>query len=142
VNLIERYLQHGRDLDRDDPSGWFVTEKFNSYWRYWDGSNGWSKSGESITHLARIRRELPPTPLDKEIYAGRGNLEIDHPAVQYGLGRMNVSSSRSTNRTPPTTLWSGCSPRNLSGLIASLHSVAHSTLNPWMPPQCIYLRSD
>lgn len=83
MNLIERHMQHGRDWEGDNPAGWFVTEKLDGVRCYWDGANAWSKSGERITLPDRIRRVLPVTPLDGEIYAGRGRFETARSAVQY-----------------------------------------------------------
>lgn len=83
MTLIERYMQHGRDWDGENPAGWFVTEKLNGCRCFWDGANAWSKSGERIPLPARIHRELPGTSLDGEIYAGRGGFESARAAVQY-----------------------------------------------------------
>lgn len=90
MNLIERYMQHGRDWEGDDPRGWFVTEKLEGCRCYWDGANAWSKSGQRITLPARIWQTLPASPLDGEIYAGRGRFEIARQAVQYGRWRDDV----------------------------------------------------
>jgi len=84
MNLVERYMMHGRDWEGDDPTGWFVTEKLDGVRCYWDGFNAWSKSGHRIELPARIANILPRTKLDGEIYAGRGKFEIARSAVQYG----------------------------------------------------------
>lgn len=76
-------LMHGRDWNGENPAGWFVTEKLNGCRCYWDGTTASSKDGNAITLPARIRDALPPIPLDGEIYAGRGSLEISRRAVQY-----------------------------------------------------------
>lgn len=76
-------LQHGRDWEGDNPSGWFVTEKLDGCRCYWDGDTAWSKDGNIIQLPEHIRRDLPRMPLDGEIYAGRGNFEIARSAVQY-----------------------------------------------------------
>lgn len=77
-------LMHGRDWEGDDPAGWFVTEKLDGCRCYWDGAAAWSKDGNPITLPPHILETLPASPLDGEIYAGRGNFEIARSAVQYG----------------------------------------------------------
>lgn len=83
MNLVAGYMQHGWDWEGDNPSDWFVTEKLNGCRCYWDGANGWSKSGQRIELPPRIRCALPRSPLDGEIHAGRGGFEIARAAVQY-----------------------------------------------------------
>lgn len=85
-------LQHGRDWEGDDPTGWFVCEKLNGVRCYWDGANGWSKEGNRIALPQTITRLLPSGfRLDGEIYAGRGGFEIARSAVQYGRWTEAVS---------------------------------------------------
>lgn len=76
-------LMLGRDWEGDNPAGWFVTEKLEGVRCYWDGSNAWSKDGNPIQLPARILKHMPDTPLDGEIFAGRGRFEIARSAVQY-----------------------------------------------------------
>jgi len=84
-------MQHGRDWEGDDPTGWHVCEKLNGVRCYWDGANAWSKEGNLIKLPPRIVRDMPEgLHRDGEIYAGRDGFEIARSAVQYGRWKDDV----------------------------------------------------
>lgn len=82
--ISEREMMHGQDYNREDVSGWLMSEKLNGCRAYWDGSQMWSRGGNVIAIPERWRADLPAYALDGEIYAGTGNFEVARQAVQYG----------------------------------------------------------
>lgn len=56
----------------DDPTGWWLSEKYDGVRGYWDGSRMLTRGGESLALPATFRAALPPFPVDGELWAGRG----------------------------------------------------------------------
>ncbi|HEY9148437.1 MAG TPA: DNA ligase [Gammaproteobacteria bacterium] len=56
----------------DDPTGWWMSEKYDGVRGYWDGKRMLSRGGQPIALPEYFRRTLPPFPLDGELWAGRG----------------------------------------------------------------------
>jgi DNA ligase-1 len=50
----------------------WVSEKYDGVRGYWDGRQLWTRGGERITPPAWFTAGLPPTPMDGELWAGRG----------------------------------------------------------------------
>ncbi len=59
----------------DDPTGWWMSEKYDGIRGYWDGRAMWSRNGEPIPVPEAFRAVLPPFALDGELWAGRGGFE-------------------------------------------------------------------
>jgi DNA ligase-1 len=59
----------------DDPNGWWLSEKYDGVRGYWDGTGMTTRGGEPIALPAALAAELPPFPLDGELWAGRGRFE-------------------------------------------------------------------
>jgi len=53
-----------------DPAGWWMSEKLDGVRAYWDGSQFWSRLGGTF-----FTRNLPKTPLDGELWMGRGRFQ-------------------------------------------------------------------
>ncbi len=58
--------------DRDDPIGWWMSEKYDGVRGYWNGRQMLTRGGEPIALPKALHRALPPFPLDGELWAGRG----------------------------------------------------------------------
>ena len=58
-----------------DVSGWLMSEKLDGVRGYWDGKRLLSKKGNVFTPPAAFIRDLPPFPLEGELWAGRGSFE-------------------------------------------------------------------
>ncbi len=59
-----------------DPTGWWMSEKFDGLRCYWDGHQLWSRKGKRITAPAYFLAELPnDIALDGELWIGRGKFE-------------------------------------------------------------------
>jgi DNA ligase-1 len=58
-----------------DPSGYLVSEKYDGVRGYWDGRQLWFRSGLPVVAPAWFLAALPATPLDGELWLGRGRFE-------------------------------------------------------------------
>ena len=59
-----------------DPTGWWMSEKYDGLRAYWDGSQLWSRKGELIRAPGYFLAALPPgVALDGELWIGRGKFE-------------------------------------------------------------------
>lgn len=59
-----------------DPTGWWMSEKFDGLRGYWDGRKLWSRKGKSIYPPDYFLAELPrDVALDGELWIGRGKFE-------------------------------------------------------------------
>lgn len=59
-----------------DPTGWWMSEKFDGLRAYWDGRQLWSRQGHLIHAPEYFRAELPDgVPLDGELWIGRSKFE-------------------------------------------------------------------
>lgn len=54
-----------------DVSGWLMSEKLDGVRGYWDGTQLWSKNHRLLQPPDRFIRDLPPFPLEGELWAGR-----------------------------------------------------------------------
>jgi len=59
-----------------DPTGWWMSEKYDGVRGYWDGRKLWSRKGIAIQAPEYFVAELPrDVPLDGELWIGRGKFE-------------------------------------------------------------------
>ena len=59
-----------------DPTGWWISEKFDGLRGYWDGQKLWSRKGTAIHAPDWFLAELPKDiALDGELWIGRGQFE-------------------------------------------------------------------
>ncbi len=59
-----------------DPTGWWVSEKYDGLRGYWDGRKLWSRKGNAIQAPDYFLAELPTDiALDGELWIGRGQFE-------------------------------------------------------------------
>ena len=59
-----------------DPTGWWVSEKYDGLRGYWDGEKLWSRKGNAIQAPDYFLAELPKgIALDGELWMGRGKFE-------------------------------------------------------------------
>jgi DNA ligase-1 len=63
------------------PAGWLVSEKLDGVRALWDGRQLRSRSGRSIAAPAWFTQALPATPLDGELWGGRGRFEATNAAL-------------------------------------------------------------
>jgi DNA ligase-1 len=59
-----------------DPTGWWVSEKYDGLRAYWDGQKLWSRKGNLIHAPDSFLAELPrDIALDGELWIGHGKFE-------------------------------------------------------------------
>ena len=58
---------------RLDPAGWWFSEKLDGVRGYWTGKSLVSRGGHTVWAPDWFVAGLPDTPLDGELFAGRGN---------------------------------------------------------------------
>ena len=52
----------------ENPTGWFMTEKYDGIRIYWDGNSFYSRQGEKIFAPKSMTEKLPSVPLDGELW--------------------------------------------------------------------------
>lgn len=64
------------DEDKDDPMGWWISEKFDGVRAHWNGSQFLSRQGNQFFAPEFIRKSMPSDMvLDGELYGGRGKFQ-------------------------------------------------------------------
>src|SRR3954469_1471170 len=59
-----------------DPTGWWMSEKYDGLRGFWDGEKLWSRKGNAIVAPDLFLAELPKgVALDGELWIGRGKFE-------------------------------------------------------------------
>ncbi|MDR3393566.1 MAG: DNA ligase [Parasulfuritortus sp.] len=58
-----------------DPAAYWVSEKLDGVRAYWDGKQLYFRSGHPVPAPAWFTRDFPATPLDGELWLGRGTFE-------------------------------------------------------------------
>lgn len=66
----------------DDPTDWWMSEKYDGVRGYWNGKQMLTRGGEIIVLPTALRAALPTFPLDGELWAGRGRFEATLAAVR------------------------------------------------------------
>jgi DNA ligase-1 len=76
-------LMLARDAPADvDPTGFLVSEKYDGARAVWDGRQLLFRSGRPVAAPAWFTGRLPATPLDGELWLGRGRFEALSAAVR------------------------------------------------------------
>ena len=73
---------HANDLmlpevysEQVDVSGWLMSEKLDGVRSYWNGRQLLSKNGKIFSPPVEFTRNLPPFPVEGELWGGRGSFE-------------------------------------------------------------------
>ncbi|TPG26859.1 DNA ligase [Variovorax guangxiensis] len=121
--LAEVYRQ-GIALD-----DYWVSEKYDGLRGYWDGKRLWTRGGEPVAAPAWFTAGLPATPMDGELWAGRGRFELATSTVR--------------SRTPNDTAWREikfmvfdlpAQPGDFTARLAVLRKLLPLTAAPWVLP--------
>jgi ATP-dependent DNA ligase len=65
----KKFLMTATEWDTsENPTGWWMTEKYDGMRLYWDGSQFYSRTGEKVNVPQLITQTLPSTPLDGELW--------------------------------------------------------------------------
>jgi DNA ligase 1 len=82
-------LQHGKNWDGRDLTGWFISEKLDGVRAYWNGELMLSRQGKEISIPDDWRSALPVgVKLDGELY-NRNGLKYASNAARYGDKHFN-----------------------------------------------------
>jgi DNA ligase 1 len=81
ANAVELLLAKSADL-QIDPSAYLVSEKLDGVRAIWDGQRLYFRSGHLVNAPAWFIARLPTTPLDGELWMGRGRFEALSAAVR------------------------------------------------------------
>lgn len=68
-----------------DVSGYWVSEKLDGVRAYWNGRQLLSRRGIILSAPNWFLRDLPPIPLDGELWMGRGNFDLVSGTVRRGV---------------------------------------------------------
>lgn len=63
------------DPERDDPSGWLMSEKMDGIRCYWSGTKLYTRTGKDIFAPKEWRDQLPKIALDGELWSGRDDFQ-------------------------------------------------------------------
>lgn len=72
---INVMLAQTYDPDRDDPTGWLMSEKLDGVRCYWDGSKMFTRNGNKIFAPKEWIAKLPSVALDGELWSGRDSFQ-------------------------------------------------------------------
>lgn len=70
-----------------DVTQYLVSEKYDGVRAYWDGQRLWTRAGNLIQPPAWFTADLPPRPLDGELWLGRGRFEETSAAIRREMPR-------------------------------------------------------
>ena len=62
-----------KEFTDQNPVGMWMSEKLDGVRAFWDGSRFLSRDGNEFVAPEWFKKDLPQTPLDGELWAGRGN---------------------------------------------------------------------
>ena len=90
------------DKDNMDPTGWYMTEKYDGMRLYWNGSQFYSRQGRRVAVPSSITSKLPSVPLDGELW------------TRYGLYQeaANLPKSSDKEKWQKATYWIFDSPQS------------------------------
>ena len=67
--IMRSYMLCTEWVDGNDPTGWWMSEKFDGLRAHWDGKILWSRSGKVINAPESFTKDLPSDmPLDGELW--------------------------------------------------------------------------
>ena len=69
-NLIQSKLMLATDWDNEimDPTGWWMSEKYDGIRAYWDGSQMFMRTGRKVPLPEKFKDRLPSVALDGELW--------------------------------------------------------------------------
>ena len=56
------------DYAKMDPSGWYITEKYDGMRLYWNGKDFYSRHGNKVKVPQSIKQQMPNFELDGELW--------------------------------------------------------------------------
>ena len=83
--------------EKMNPTGWYMTEKFDGMRFYWNGKDLFSRQGKKIKVPGSITKQLPPVSLDGELWYDTIDFLCFNERTQYGLYQDAVGLGKTTN---------------------------------------------
>jgi DNA ligase 1 len=123
VMLAEVYRQ-GMPLD-----GYWVSEKYDGVRGYWDGKRFWTRNGEPIVAPAWFTAPMPTTPMDGELWAGRGQFNLAVSTV-----RSQVPNNAAWHEMRFMVFDLPMQPGVFDARLAALRKLLPITAAPWVVP--------
>ncbi len=120
--MLAEVYRPGMPLD-----DYWVSEKFDGVRGYWDGKQFWTRNGEPIVAPAWFTAPMPGTPMDGELWAGRG--------------KFNLATSTVRSQTPNGAAWREMrfmvfdlpmQPGDFNARLAALRKLLPVTAAPWV----------
>lgn len=68
-------LAQNYNPDRDDPSGWLMSEKMDGVRCYWNGSTMYTRTGKIFYPPESWKNQLPKIAIDGELWSGRDDFQ-------------------------------------------------------------------
>ena len=68
---ISVMLAYAYDPERDDPTGWLMSEKLDGVRCYWNGKDMFTRNGNPFYAPTWWKEKLPKIALDGELWSGR-----------------------------------------------------------------------
>ncbi|MEJ8823311.1 DNA ligase [Variovorax humicola] len=109
--------------------GYWVSEKYDGVRGYWDGKQFWTRNGEPIAAPAWFTAPMPSTPMDGELWAGRG--------------KFNLAVSTVRSQSPSDAPWREMhfmvfdlpmQPGDFDARLVALKKLLPITAAPWLVP--------
>lgn len=110
-------------------AGYWVSEKYDGVRGYWDGKQFWTRGGTLVMAPAWFTAPLPASPMDGELWAGRGRFELATSTVR--------------SQTPNDAAWREirfmvfdlpAQPGDFDTRLAALRKLLPITSAPWVVP--------
>lgn len=67
-DISQKFLLASKWNDQDDPTGWWMTEKYDGIRVYWDGGKLYTRTGKMIITPPSFTSGLPNIPMDAELW--------------------------------------------------------------------------
>ena len=122
--MLADVYRRGMPLD-----GYWISEKYDGVRGYWDGKQLWTRGGTLVMAPAWFTAPLPASPMDGELWAGRGRFELATSTVR--------------SQTPNDAAWREirfmvfdlpAQPGEFDTRLAALRKLLPITSAPWVVP--------
>ncbi|MBU1443654.1 MAG: DNA ligase [Gammaproteobacteria bacterium] len=122
--MLAEVYRRGMALD-----DYWVSEKYDGVRGYWDGSRLWTRGGERVMAPGWFTAPLPPTPLDGELWAGRGRFADAVSAV-----RDQAPSDAAWRQIRFMVFDLPAQPGDFTSRLAALRKTLPLAAAPWVVP--------
>ena len=102
------------EKEKTNPTGWYITEKYDGMRLYWSGSNFYTRQGKKLNLPESFARHMPPIALDGELWYIVSCMCIYIKRTQYGLYQdaANLPKISNEEKWKKAVYWIFDSPEN------------------------------